>query len=47
MDNKSDEKLFIVQATIEANKQDYKEKMKNLTQDPTGMIATIMDQIKM
>ena len=46
MDNKSDEKLLIVQSIIEANKQDSDEKMNNLTEDLTGMIASMMDQIK-
>ena len=46
MDNKSDYRLLIMQAMIEANKQYYDEKMKNLTQDLTGIIASMMDQIK-
>ena len=46
MDNKSDEKLLIVQAKIEANRQDYDEKIKKLTEDLTEIIASIMDHIK-
>ena len=46
MNNKSDEQLLIVKATIEANRQDYDEKMKNLTEDLTAMITSMMDQIK-
>ena len=46
MDNKSDEHLLLVQATIEANRQDYGEKMMNLTEDFTGIITSIMDHIK-
>ena len=47
MDNNSDYQLLIMQATIESNKQDYDEKMKKLTTDLTGMIASMMYQIKM
>ena len=36
-----------MQSKIESNKKDYDEKMKNLTQDLTGMIASVMDHIKM
>ena len=36
-----------MQATIESNKQDSDDKMKKLTSDLTGMIASMMDQIKM
>ena len=46
MDNNSDEKLLIIQVTIEANRQDSKEKTKKITEYLTGMIAQIMDQIK-
>ena len=46
MDNKSDDQLIIIQATIEPNKKYFIEKMKNLTQDLTGMIASMMDQVK-
>ena len=46
MDNKSDDQLLMMQARIEGNNQDSDEKMKNLTQYFTGMIASIMDQIK-
>ena len=47
MNNKSDEKLLIMQATTEANRHDSDEKMNNLTEDFTAMITSIMDQIKM
>ena len=47
MDNKPDNQLIIMQAIIEANKQDSDEKTKNLTQDLTGMITSTKDQIKM
>ena len=46
MDNKSDDQLLITQDTIEANNQDYDDKMKNLAQDLIGMISSMMDQIK-
>ena len=46
MDNKSYYQLFIMQATIEPNKQDFDEKTKNLTADSTVMTASMMDQIK-
>ena len=46
MDNKLDGQLLITQATIDANRQDSDEKSKNLTEDLTAMIASIMDQIK-
>ena len=46
MDNKSDAKLIIMQATIESNMQDSDEKTKNLIQDLTGMITSIIYQIK-
>ena len=46
MDNKSDYQLLIMQATVESNKQDYDEKIKKLTADLTGMIASMMGQIK-
>ena len=45
MDNKSDEKFLIMQATIEANRQDYDDKKKKLTEDLTAMITSMMDQI--
>ena len=47
MDSKSDYQLLLAQATIEAKRQDYDEKMKKLTEDLTAMITSIMDQIKM
>ena len=46
MDNKSDYQLLLMQATFESNKQDSDENMKKLTTDLTGMIASMMDQIK-
>ena len=46
MDNKSYFQLIIIQATSEANRQDYDDKMKNLTEYLTAMITLTMDQIK-
>ena len=46
MDNKSDYQLLIMTAMIETNRQDYEEKMKNLTEDLTEIIASTMDKIK-
>ena len=46
MNNKSDEHLRIMQATIESNKQDYDEKMKKLTEYLTAMITPMMDHIE-
>ena len=45
-DNKSDDKLLIIQATIEYIRQDYDEEMKRTTEDFTEMITSKMDQIK-
>ena len=52
MDNKSDEKFIIMQASIEANKQGMKsnkkgsnEKMMKLIEDLKVMLAAITDQI--
>ena len=46
MDNKSDEQLLIMRATIDANRQFFYEKMKNCTENLTEMIESMMDQIK-
>ena len=46
MDNKSDNQLLIIKATIDANGQDSDEKMKKPTKDLTAMIASIMYDIK-
>ena len=35
-----------MQATIEANRKDYDEKMKKLTEEFTAIITSMMDQIK-
>ena len=43
--NKSDYQLLIMQARIEFNRQYSDEKIKNLTEDLTAMIASIMYQI--
>ena len=40
MDNKSDDQLLTMKATIEPNSQYYDEKMKKLTEDLTPMIAS-------
>ena len=47
MGNKSDDHLLVIQATIDANRQNSEYKMKNLTEDLTEMIASRMYQIKM
>ena len=46
MDNKSYYQLFIMQAKIYANRKYSDDKMKNLTEDLTVIIASMMDQIK-
>ena len=46
MDNKSDYQLIIVQSSIEANRQDCDEKMKNITEDLSAMITSMMDKLK-
>ena len=47
MDHKSDDNLLIMQDNIETKKQYYDEKINKLAADLTGMIAPMMDQIKM
>ena len=44
--NNSDDKLLIMQATIDANRQYYGEKTKKLTEYLTAMFASMMDKIK-
>ena len=46
MYNKSDYQLLIMQATIEANRQDSDDKMKKLTEVLVAIIASMIDQIK-
>ena len=46
MDLNSCHQLLIMQAIIEANRQDADEKKKNLIEDLTAMIASMMGQIK-
>ena len=46
MDNKSYDQLLIMQATIESNRKYYDERMKNITEHPTEIIASMMDNIK-
>ena len=46
MNNKSDDQLLTMQATIETNRQDSDDKMKKLTEDLTEMITLMMDQIQ-
>ena len=46
MDNNSDDQLLIMQYTIEATRKEYYEKMKNLTEHLSGMIASVMDHNK-
>ena len=45
MDYKSDEQLIFMQATIEANRQDSDEKMKNITEYLPAIITSMMDHI--
>ena len=47
MDKKSDEQLLVIQAMLVANEQDSYGKMMKLTADLTGMIVSMVDQIKM
>ena len=47
MYNKSEYHLLIMKDTIEANRQDYDEKMNNITECLTAMITSMMDHIKM
>ena len=44
MYNKSDYQLLVMQASIEANRQDYDEKMKKLIEDLIAMIESMMDK---
>ena len=46
MDNKSNEHLLIIQAMIESNRQDFNDKMKDIIEELTAMIASMMDHIK-
>ena len=46
MDNNSDYQLLIMQAIIESNNQYSDDKIKKLTADLTGIIGSMMDQIK-
>ena len=46
MDNKSDYQLLIIKTNIESKKKDYDKKTSNTTQDLTGIITSVMDQIK-
>ena len=46
MDSKSDYQLLLMQSSIEANRQDYDEKMKKLREDLTAMITSMMYEIK-
>ena len=46
MDNKSDYQLLNMQDTIESNRQDSDEKIKNLIEYLTAMIISVMDQNK-
>ena len=40
MDNKSDEQLLVMQAIIEAKRQESDDKMKKLTEDLKAMITS-------
>ena len=46
MDNKSYGQLLIMQATVDANRQDSDDKTKKLTEDLTAIIASMLFQIK-
>ena len=46
MDNNSDDQLLIMQDKIEPNRKNSYEKINNITEDLTAMIASMMDQIK-
>ena len=46
MDNKSDDQLLIMQATIKTNRKYYHEKMKKLTENLIEMIESMMYNIK-
>ena len=46
MDKDSNDQLLTMQATIEANRKYYNEKMKKLTKYLTAMITLMMDKIK-
>ena len=46
MNNKSDYQLLVMQATIESNRQDSDETLKNPTESLIAMITSMMDQIK-
>ena len=46
MDKDSNYQLLTMQATIEANRKYYNEKMKKLTKYLTAMITLMMDKIK-
>ena len=47
MDNKSYDQLLIMQSMIDTNRKNSDEKIKKLTEYPTAMITSMMDQIKM
>ena len=46
MDINPYDQLLIMPSTIEANRQDYDDKMKNITEYLTSMITSMTDQIK-
>ena len=46
MDNKSYDQLLIMQDRIDSNIKYYDDKMKNLTDDLTEIIVSMMDKIK-
>ena len=46
MYTKSYDQLLIMKAMIDANRQDYDEKIMKLTAELTAVIGSIMDQIK-
>ena len=46
MDNKSYGQLLLIQAMINVSRENTDDKIKNLTENLTAMITSMMDQIK-
>ena len=46
MDNKSDDQLFIIQATIKSKSQDFDDKVGNIKEEIIAMITSMMNQLK-
>ena len=45
MDNKSYDLLLIVQATLDVDRKDYDDEIKNLTEDLIAMMLSMMNYI--